>query len=84
MSLTHPTAAVLCLTSQKKKQRFVANLDPNGPPASNTLLAWPQYTLSEKKTLVLQDSAPQLSVGTDEYRIPQMELIQQLALKYPL
>lgn len=61
---------------------FAVNLDPNGPTVSNP--RWPNWNSSVPIALDFQDGLPSRILTSDTYRQDAMDLLNQLALQYPI
>nr|VWO97518.1 Carboxylic ester hydrolase (EC [Ganoderma boninense] len=59
---------------------FVNNLDPNGRNGTY----WPQYSLDSRKLLTFQDGFQPLTTTTDDYRVDGINLLTDLALRFPM
>ena len=59
---------------------FVNNLDPNGA----TGISWPQYSLDSRELLTFQDGLIPLTITRDDYRVDGVNVITDLALKFPI
>ena len=59
---------------------FVNNLDPNGA----TGISWPQYSLDSRELLTFQDGLIPLTITKDDYRVDGVNVITDLALKFPI
>ncbi|KAG9028762.1 hypothetical protein FRB95_006089 [Tulasnella sp. JGI-2019a] len=58
-------------------------MDPNGGPANPSLIPWPQYTKPGNATLLMQDG-PKLSIANDMFRVPQIDYLRDMEIKYPM
>ena len=59
---------------------FVNNLDPNGRNGTY----WPQYSLDSRRLLTFQDGFQPLTTTTDDYRVDGINLLTDLALRFPM
>ena len=59
---------------------FVNNLDPNGA----TGISWPQYSLDSRELLTFQDGLIPLTITKADYRVDGVNVISDLALKFPI
>ena len=61
---------------------FVNNLDPNGA----TVINWPQYSLNSRELLTFQGGliGPRLNITTDDYRVDGLNVLIDLALRFPI
>ena len=61
---------------------FVNNLDPNGA----TVINWPQYSLDSRELLTFRSGliGPRLTITTDDYRVDGLNVLIDLALRFPI